>query len=256
MSRRWIRWLLAAGLVVTMGAGPAAAIDGGSTPDHLPKDPECPPPIAVPPPFVDVAKDHPYRAAIECLVGHGLAQGYGDRTFKPDRGINRRHMALILSHAIRRVSDVVTVMGFPHPSDYDQEPPQVQAAIAMVLTYGVMDLAPDGAFGGDEPVTRIDMARMMINLLLTSTQSGLSRTPDGGLRFESAPHYPDDQFDDTMSEAASFAYELGITSGYGDGTFRPDIPVTRGQMAVFISRTLAHVPNQPGFIPRPSNRAP
>ncbi len=30
----------------------------------------------------------------------------------------------------------------------------------------------------------------------------------------------------------------GITTGYGDGTFRPDNPVTRGQMAAFLSRAL------------------
>lgn len=32
--------------------------------------------------------------------------------------------------------------------------------------------------------------------------------------------------------------ELGITKGYGDGTFRPDNPVTRAQMAAFIVRTI------------------
>jgi len=36
----------------------------------------------------------------------------------------------------------------------------------------------------------------------------------------------------------------GITTGYGDGTFRPDNPVTRGQMAAFLSRALGlHWPN-------------
>lgn len=36
----------------------------------------------------------------------------------------------------------------------------------------------------------------------------------------------------------------GITTGYGDSTFRPDNPVTRGQMAAFLSRALGlHWPN-------------
>ena len=30
--------------------------------------------------------------------------------------------------------------------------------------------------------------------------------------------------------------ELGITTGYPDGTYRPNTPVTRGEMAVFLDR--------------------
>ena len=41
----------------------------------------------------------------------------------------------------------------------------------------------------------------------------------------------------------------GVVGGYSDGTYRPDLPVTRDQMAVFISRALAggdaHVPTGP-----------
>ena len=33
-------------------------------------------------------------------------------------------------------------------------------------------------------------------------------------------------------------YAAGITTGYGDGTYRPEEPVTRGQMAAFLSRAL------------------
>jgi len=37
-------------------------------------------------------------------------------------------------------------------------------------------------------------------------------------------------------------YELGITTGYGDGRFGPDDIVTREQMAVFLTRALNQVP--------------
>ena len=38
------------------------------------------------------------------------------------------------------------------------------------------------------------------------------------------------------SDAVAWAAENGITTGYGDGTFRPDQPVTRGEMATFLLR--------------------
>ena len=46
-------------------------------------------------------------------------------------------------------------------------------------------------------------------------------------------------------------YAEGITTGYGDGTYRPDDPVNRGQMAAFIARALdlpeAGDPDNPSF---------
>jgi len=33
-------------------------------------------------------------------------------------------------------------------------------------------------------------------------------------------------------------YDHGITTGYGDGTFKPSNPITRGEMAVFLSRVI------------------
>ncbi len=38
------------------------------------------------------------------------------------------------------------------------------------------------------------------------------------------------------SDAIARMYELGITTGYTDGTYRPNAPVSRGEMAVFLDR--------------------
>jgi hypothetical protein len=43
--------------------------------------------------------------------------------------------------------------------------------------------------------------------------------------------------------------ELGITTGYPDGTFRPSQNVTRGQMSAFIMRTIDNVVKPKGPIP-------
>ena len=41
------------------------------------------------------------------------------------------------------------------------------------------------------------------------------------------------------------AFELGITTGYSDGTFKPDRSVSRQEMASFIMRAMAHTNLRP-----------
>jgi hypothetical protein len=46
----------------------------------------------------------------------------------------------------------------------------------------------------------------------------------------------------THFAGGTFVEQKGITTGYSDGTYRPDHPVTRGQMATFIHRTSGSAP--------------
>ena len=48
--------------------------------------------------------------------------------------------------------------------------------------------------------------------------------------------------------------ELGITTGYTDGTYRPNDPVSRGEMAVFLDRafdTIASIGDLTAFVDVP-----
>ena len=63
---------------------------------------------------------------------------------------------------------------------------------------------------------------------------------------------PDDAFIDsrrtqpiTKDSAASALFELGVARGTGGGNFSPEASVTRGQMAAFITRALAHTRARP-----------
>ncbi len=77
----------------------------------------------------------------------------------------------------------------------------------------------------DRPITRGEMAMFLV------------RAVDGG----DPPPSRRSRFSDVPANVGLSAYverlaELGITAGYPDGTFRPDSPVNRGQMAVFLTR--------------------
>ena len=96
-------------------------------------------------------------------------------------------------------------------------------------------LAAQGITGGCDPdlklycpdrvVTRAQMAKF---LMLALGEAGARRPgPSGFADVKSDAWYR--PFVDRLAE-------LGITTGYADGTFRPDEPVTRAQLAVFLTR--------------------
>jgi len=85
----------------------------------------------------------------------------------------------------------------------------------------------DGGFGPGDPVTREQMAVFLVKALGFVPQDGYCGSSD--------------PFTDVAYIRWSCKYvkkfaELGITTGYGDGRYGPLDPVTRAQMAVFLSR--------------------
>ena len=81
----------------------------------------------------------------------------------------------------------------------------------------------------------------------------LAPVGDGGVAVESV--IPDDRvFTDIEDlphdpyDAIRIIYELGVTKGTTPTTYGPDQPVTRGQMAMFLSRLLAHTNARPAGI--------
>lgn len=54
------------------------------------------PGTAADPGFADVGPDHPFRTAVAWAAGSGIATGYDDGTFGPDRDVSRQAMAAFL----------------------------------------------------------------------------------------------------------------------------------------------------------------
>lgn len=72
------------------------------------------------------------------------------------------------------------------------------------------------------------------------------------LRFQGVPNAANSTFTD-MRDIGGWsrplvqeAAELGIIQGYADGSFKPDRPITRGQMACFLVRALGTLVQEPG----------
>ncbi len=92
---------------------------------------------------------------------------------------------------------------------------------------GITSGFSDGTFRPDESVTRAQMASFLV--------SALGNLNPGNPNTAS---FSDVSTDNSHAGAIAGLAAGGVTSGYGDGTFRPGEPVTRAQMASFLAKAL------------------
>ncbi|TLS54059.1 hypothetical protein FE782_01545 [Paenibacillus antri] len=86
--------------------------------------------------------------------------------------------------------------------------------------------AAENAFRPEDPVTRAEFVALLVRSL------GLTESTRGA-------RFADVSTRDWYAGAAGAAGEAGLLTGYEDGTFRPNAPVTREQMAVLLDRAMA-----------------
>ncbi|MGC9525057.1 MAG: DUF1565 domain-containing protein [Limnospira sp.] len=102
-----------------------------------------------------------------------------------------------------------------------------QSYIEALVAQGIMSGFEDGSFRPDEPVTRVQFAAIVRNA------------------FSPAPQQPPGEFTDVSGdfwgyEAIQTAYRAGFLSGYPDGQFRPNEPITRIQGIVGLAQGLSY----------------
>jgi len=102
--------------------------------------------------------------------------------------------------------------------------------IEALYNEGITSGYPDGTYRPENPVTRAEMAVFLLNGM------GVSVPPsDGSHNFSDiSGHWAENYIEEL--------YDLGITGGYPDGTYRPENLVTRAEMAVFLLKGMAVSP--------------
>jgi thermolysin metallopeptidase-like protein/parallel beta helix pectate lyase-like protein/S-layer family protein len=180
--------------------------------------------------FGDVPSSYWAWNFIEHLYSVGITGGCGNGNYCPESPVTRAQMAVFLERDI-------------HGSSYN--PPAVggstgfgDVSTAYWAGAWIKQLAAEGITGGcgsgnycpESPVTRGQMA-----VFLLRSKYGSSYSPPavgGSTGFTDV---------DPAYWAAAWIKQLvaeGITAGCGAGTYCPEAPVTRAQMAVFLVRTL------------------
>jgi len=101
-------------------------------------------------------------------------------------------------------------------------------AVDYVLSQGVMGGYGAGRFGPNEKLSRAQLAQLLYNLAGRPAVTGASPFTD----------VADGAW---CADAVIWASANNIVSGYGDGRFAPDAPITREQLAVMLYRYEQHL---------------
>ena len=139
----------------------------------------------------------------------------------------RRGIIKILAGLIVIVVMVITPLlpGDTAAAFSDIESHWAGASLRNWLEAGLAGGYPDGTFRPNNPVTRAEFVTFL-------NQAFALSGPPGSVRFTDVPVTA------WFYNAVSAATEAGIVTGYPDGTFKPQNPITRQEAAVVLARLL------------------
>ncbi|MEO3945848.1 glycosyl hydrolase 53 family protein [Gorillibacterium sp. CAU 1737] len=149
-------------------------------------------------------------------------QGYPDGTLRPDQAMTRAEVATVLT----RIS--AGQAAGPAPLFADQAGfGWAKDAILNVSAAGLMNGYPDGRFGPNRSMTRAELATIVARWMNLSGETTASFSDTDGHWAESS---------------IGLVQKAGYLLGLPDGSFQPDRPVTRAEVATLVNRVLKRGP--------------
>lgn len=168
--------------------------------------------------FSDISEKSPLYNDIVELANRGILNGYKDGSFRPNDALTRGQAAKILVNILGLSTSNNTIVEFldiPSNHVYAKE-------IAALKKTGIIKGFQDGTFRPNAPITRNQMAKMLVTAF--SLPISNAKTPFIDLQ-------------QAYQEAVTTLYANGITKGKTAKTFDGQSPVTRGQFAALLLRT-------------------
>ncbi|MDN5365308.1 MAG: hypothetical protein PWP44_511 [Thermacetogenium sp.] len=156
---------------------------------------------------------------IKELVELGAIGGYPDGTFRPDNRITRAEFATILVKAFKLEPRSGKVFA-------DTAGIWAEETIATAASYGIISGYSATTFGPDDPVTREQMAVMIMGAAKLAPGTGELSFKDGG------------KVSGWARGAVIAAVQNGIINGYPDNTVRPQGNATRAEAVTVIVNAL------------------
>ncbi len=184
-----------------------------------------------PPTFSDISPTDWFYTYVQDIAKAGITTGYPDGTYKPSALVTRAQMATFIARALK--------LNIPNQCNsspfYDVDTNTWYCKyVEAIKSAGITTGYPDGSYKPDGYVTRAEMAAFLVKALHLNKQPCTTKP-----------------FVDVPTDAWYCPYvqaikNAGITSGYPDGTYRPNEAVTRAIMAAFIDKAfLMGSPPQP-----------
>lgn len=145
-------------------------------------------------------------------------QGYADGSFRPDQFVKRVEVAAMMARLVDEKLTNTTDQ-FADIPDHHWGLPFVR----LMVQLNVMKGYGDGSFKPDQAMTRAEMAVVLLSLM------DIDKVDHASTTFT-------DMLGHWAGDAVAQLYSKGIIEGYGDGTFRPDRPLTRAEAITIINR--------------------
>jgi S-layer homology domain len=174
--------------------------------------------------FIDVPQSNPFYVEIGKLSARGITSGCGGDNFCPSALVARDQMAALIVRSLGEFNPPT-----PASQRFNDVPPdnQFYNFIDRLAALGITSGCGNNNYCPANPVLRQEMAAFIIRAL-----GEFNPPPPATQRFSDVP--PSNPFYNFIDRLAA----LGITSGCATSPprFCPADPVTRGQMAAFLSR--------------------
>ena len=153
--------------------------------------------------------------------------GYTDGTFGPERDMTRAEVTTMFARLLTEQIEADKA----YSNTFSDVPKGYWAAnyIGYMQQFGIITGYSDGSFRPDAPVTRAEFAAIA---------SRFEKLTEGSKSFTDVP--------DTYWAARyiDFAATRGWVTGYSDGTFKPEDPITRAEVAAATCRLLERSADQ------------
>lgn len=176
-----------------------------------------------------------HRAAVDCAFARDIVNGRpqgGALVYDPTGPVRRDQMATFLVQMlIAGGYDVPAPSGQP----FGDIAGNVHAdRIRQLAQMGITAGSSPGAYAPERVVTRGMMATYLLNTFeFAFGEADLADDATGAATF---PDVPAGYVHQASVQALSELFE--VATGYPDGTYRPETPTTRAQMATFVARVL------------------
>jgi hypothetical protein len=211
---------MVAAFLAVMPAPFAAASSEPAALEHA-----CPAPLPASG-FDDVGRGGTHTRAIDCLLLYGITQGVTSTLYEPGSAVNREQMATFIARLMR-------LTGAPLATPVDRQFTDVSGTphvgnIEALAEAGVAQGISATRFAPRDAVTRAQMATFIDRMLRKLGMPG-SLVEVGSVIFADVPwgiHAP----------AIRRLADAGVVQGISADTYDPTGPVTRAQMASFLTR--------------------
>lgn len=172
--------------------------------------------------FVDVTGAH--ATAVDCMAWHGLAQGRSADRYAPGDVVRRDQVASFLARLLERAGVDLPAPRAQGFGDIDGN--RHADAINQLAELGILTGFDASTFGPSQPMTRAQMASLLVRTYEHAADARLPRHLDEFADDDGTRHEP-------AIDRAAFA---GFTSGVTVSRYEPTGQVRRDQMATFLAR--------------------